>query len=246
MPAPEHLLISDIDGTLTGDDDALKKLMERLGANGDRIGFGVASGRSLALIWGAVDEFLLLEPNPIIAGVGSEIHGDAAIADAYRNHINEGWDRERCEAVLAKVDGLTLQEAAAQTEVKLSFTVQEDVMPRVQEAVASAGLELTLIHSHNKFLDVLPKRASKGQAVRFVSKHHDIPLDRIIVAGDTGNDADMLTCGANAIVVGNYAPELKPLLNHEAVYLAKEHHAAGVLEGLSYFGVLEGNQSSIA
>lgn len=234
---PEWLLLSDIDGTLTGDDRALATLMRLLETRQTHVGFGVASGRSLALIERAIDDFDLLPPVPIIAGVGSEIHGGGGIGEAYRAHIGKGWDRARCETVLGKVAGLTLQNAAAQSEVKLSFDTQGDVMPQVREAVAAAGLELTLIHSHDKFLDVLPERASKGQAVQFVSEYYAIPLSRIIVAGDTGNDADMLVCGAKAVVVGNYAPELRALLQDETIYVAKAHHAAGVLEGLAHYGV---------
>jgi len=234
---PDWLLISDIDGTLTGDDRALSKLMTLLETHQDRVGFGVASGRSLALIKDATRDYDLLEPAPIIAGVGSEIHGHGGIGEAYRAHIDEAWERERSEVTLRDVPGLTLQAADAQTEVKLSFNTVGNVLPAVKKVVAKAGLELSLIHSHNKFLDVLPKQASKGQAVRFVSEYYNISLKWIVVAGDTGNDADMLTCGAKAIVVGNYAPELLPLLQDKAIYVAKAHHAAGVLEGLNYHGV---------
>ena len=73
-PQPEWLLISDVDGTLTGDDAALSELMRMLRAS-PHIGFGVATGRSLDLVLAAVEEFALLEPDPIIASVGSEIYG---------------------------------------------------------------------------------------------------------------------------------------------------------------------------
>ena len=110
-------------------------------------------------------------------------------------------------------------------------------MPQVRDAVAKAGLEVTLIHSHGEFLDVLPERASKGKAVLFVAEAYGMPLDQIVAAGDSGNDAEMLTCGVQAVMVGNYSQELASLRDDPAVYVASAKYAAGVLEGLRHYGM---------
>ena len=111
-------------------------------------------------------------------------------------------------------------------------------MPEVEAAVRRSGLELTLIHSHGEFLDVLPTRAGKGRAVRFVSEALTLPLNRIVVAGDSGNDTDMLLCGANAVVVGNYSAELGEIVTRPDLYVAQANYAAGVLEGLRHYGAV--------
>ncbi len=235
---PEWLLVSDIDNTLTGDAEALEKLMGLLHANRDRIAFGVASGRSSELIQEAVEAFGLLEPDLIISSVGSEIYGEGDVGERYAEHVGAGWERERVVGALKDLEGLTFQDETGQRPYKVSFNTSGDVMPRVEAAVRAAGLNVTLIHSHGEFLDVLPERAAKGKAVRFVAEAYGLPLEKIIVAGDSGNDADLLTCGAKAVVVGNYSAELEPVLENENIYLAKAFYAAGVLEGLRAYGVL--------
>ena len=235
---PEWLLVSDIDNTLTGDSVALEKLMGLLHANRDRINFGVASGRSSELIQEAVEAFGLLEPSLTISSVGSEIDGAGGVGERYAEYIGAGWEREHVVEVLKGLEGLTLQDETGQRPYKVSFNTSGDVMPRVEAAVRTAGLSVSLIHSHSEFLDVLPERAAKGKAVRFVAEAYGLPLEKIIVAGDSGNDADLLTCGAKAVVVGNYSKELEPVLNDKNIYLAKNFYAAGVLEGLGAYGVL--------
>ena len=235
---PEWLLVSDIDNTLTGDSVALEKLMGVLHANRHHIAFGVASGRSLELIRAAVETYGLLEPDLVISSVGSEIYGEGDVGERYKTHISSGWERERVAQVLGGIEGLTFQVEAGQRPFKVSFDTTGDVLPQVEAAVRAANLNVTLIHSHGEFLDVLPERAAKGKAVRFVAEAYGLPLKKVIVAGDSGNDADLLVCGAKAVVVGNYSAELEPVLNNENVYLAEARYAAGVLEGLRAYGVV--------
>lgn len=235
---PEWLLVSDIDNTLTGNDVALETLMALLHANRDRIAFGVASGRSPKLIRAAVEEYSLLEPDLVIASVGSEIYGEGDVGARYQTHIGAGWAREQVVEALANLEGLTFQDEAGQRPYKVSFNTSGDVMPRVEDALQAAEMKVTLIHSHGEFLDVLPARAAKGKAVRFVAEAYGLSLEKIIVAGDSGNDADLLTCGAKAVVVGNYSEELEPVLENKNIYLATARYAAGVLEGLRAYGVV--------
>ena len=205
--------------------------------NNSEVGFAVASGRSYELVRDAIDEFGLLEPDLTISSVGSEIHGDTEVGTRYQAHINPGWERERVVAAFVGMPGLELQGPEGQRPFKVSFNTTGEVMPQVRDAVAKVGLEVTLIHSHGEFLDVLPKRASKGKAVLFVAEAYGMPLDQIVVAGDSGNDAEMLTCGVQAVMVGNYSQELAHLKDNPAVYVAEAKYAAGVLEGLRHYGV---------
>jgi sucrose-phosphate synthase len=237
-PAP-WLLLSDIDGTLTGDDGALAQLMSLLAARRDRIAFGVASGRSKELVREAVQSERLNEPDLVIAGVGSEIHGPAGLAEAWQDRIRADWQREGITEVLAGVPGLQLQPAAGQSPVKLSYLATAETGRRAELALQRAGIPCTLVHSHGRFLDVLPRLASKGQAVRFVAEQLGLPLSRIIVTGDSGNDADMLQSGALAAAVGNFSPELSQSIAGGGVFVSNCNFAAGVLDALIHFGALE-------
>ena len=56
------------------------------------------------------------------------------------------------------------------------------------------------------------------------------------MAGDSGNDSEMLVGDTLAVVVGNHSAELESLRGLEQVYFAQAHYAAGILEGLDHYG----------
>jgi sucrose-phosphate synthase len=85
---------------------------------------------------------------------------------------------------------------------------------------------------------VLPLRASKGKAIRYLADKWEIPVERILVAGDSGNDEEMLRGATLGVVVGNYSPELEALRGRPRIYFAKAHFAAGILEGMDHYAFL--------
>jgi len=86
---------------------------------------------------------------------------------------------------------------------------------RIEKEVAkqlrAAKIRFSTVFSHGQYLDVLPLRASKGKAVRYLADKWDIPYNRVLVAGDSGNDGEMLRGNTLGVVVGNYSPELEAL-----------------------------------
>ena len=96
-----------------------------------------------------------------------------------------------------------------------------------------------MIHSHNEYLDILPIRASKGLAVRYLAIKWGLPLDRILVAGDSGNDEEMLSGDVLGVVVGNYSSELKRLYGKPRIYFAENEYANGIVEGIQHYNFLD-------
>ena len=97
-------------------------------------------------------------------------------------------------------------------------------------------LRAKLIYSHQAFLDVLPVRASKGQAIRYLAYRWGLPLRNFLVAGDSGNDEEMLVGDTLGVVVANHSIELGELRGMEQIYFATRDHAGGILEGLEHYG----------
>jgi sucrose-phosphate synthase len=60
----------------------------------------------------------------------------------------------------------------------------------------------------------------------------------MLVAGDSGNDTEMLRGDTLGVVVGNYSPELRHLRGEPQIYFASGHYARGVLEGLEHYAFL--------
>ncbi len=243
LPFARRMLVSDIDNTLIGDREALARLIEVLRGSGRELGFAVATGRSLESTLAVLRQWRVPRPDVLITSVGSEIHYGRGLRPdtGWTNHIRHLWRRDALATVLAEVPGLTPQRPENQREFKLSYNVDADAMPPLRALHAllrGQGLHARLIYSHQAYLDVLPARASKGQAVRYLAYRWGLPLRAFLVAGDSGNDEEMLRGDTLGVVVANHSPELADLRGLEQIYFAKADHAAGILEGMAHYGFL--------
>ncbi|UCC51417.1 MAG: HAD-IIB family hydrolase, partial [Anaerolineaceae bacterium] len=99
------------------------------------------------------------------------------------------------------------------------------------------ALEAKVIFSGGKNLDIIPQRAGKGNAIKFLRRRLAIEPSCVVVAGDSGNDLEMFTAPRKGIIVANADEDLRRL-RADRIYLASGAYAAGVLEGLRYWGVL--------
>lgn len=134
-----------------------------------------------------------------------------------------------------------MQEAEGQNPHKISYYLKDKIWKpdQVDTILGKFRNQVSVIMSHDRFLDILPRRASKGKALRYICKKWSIPYSKLYTAGDSGNDHDMLEGSGNAIIVGNSAPELDHLKPAKNLYRAESFAAAGVLEGLKHFGAVD-------
>lgn len=244
----EYLLITDIDNTLLGDDAALEQLAALLREHSGSIGFGVASGRHIGMVKEALARHDLPRLDVCISSVGTEIYyGPEFVPDkGWASRLRYRWRRDSLEEALRGLPFLKRQEdVETQREFKISYDLDttaalpETALPQLREALSKARAPHTLVFSHGAYVDVLPHRASKGKAVRYLATKWGIPLRNIATAGDSGNDADMLRGETAGIVVGNHSPELEPLRKGATrVYFARAHFAGGIIEGLRHYGML--------
>ncbi len=233
------LLISDIDNTLTGCRASAARLTQFLGHRDD-VAFGVATGRSLTEARRVMRDWDLPEPAFWITSVGTEIYWqkpNGLVADeVFAAMHDNAWDHASISAALDGIRSLKPQGVVDQRQFKLSYTLDDvSQLSAVRAAVISSGIPARVVFSHDHLLDVLPLSAGKSAAVSHVAATFGLAMDRIIVAGDSGNDTDMLTDCPNAVVVGNCEPELRILGEKGMAYQAQGNHAAGVLEGLRMY-----------
>ncbi len=240
LPTSERLLVSDIDNTLIGDREALDALLARLRQHEGHVSFGVATGRRLESTVQVLREWGVPMPDVLITAVGSEIYyGPNLVPDmGYQRHIDYRWRPQAVRAAMERFPGLELQPPEEQRPYKISYFVDVAQAPsprEIQRTLRQLDLHVNVVFSHNAFLDLLPVRASKGAAVRYVAVKWGLPLDRILVAGDSGNDEEMLSGITLGVVVGNHSPELDRLRGRERIYFAQGHHAWGILEGIDHY-----------
>ena len=239
----KYFLISDIDGTLVDGQQTtgLTDLKKWINDNDNDLGFGLASGRNLELGKKAIQEYDLPEPDILICSAGSEIFytPDYEPDKGWESHISYMWKRDEIEKLLIGFPKLIAQEAAAQREFKLSYYVNKDFtdedLNTIYKLLNENKLRAKLLLTENHFLDILPFRASKGNAIRFLSNKWRTPVEKFLTAGNSGNDIDMLKGRVKGIVVANHSPEMASLKNLKDIYFARKSLSEGVLEGVSYY-----------
>lgn len=240
LPTIKKLLFTDLDGTLLGDRESLEELMGILKAKEGSIGLGIATGRTLSSSIKTLREWGVAVPNIMVTCVGSEIYyGLPPVQDlAYRRHINYRWEPDRVRKLLGGVEELELQPESEQREHKISYSLDPDSgvsRAEIVRLLRRNKLAVQVIYSHEAFLDILPLRASKGHAIRYLAMKWGLAMEDILVAGDSGNDEEMLRVSNLGVVVGNCNPELDVLRDDPGVYFAERPYAGGILEGAQHF-----------
>lgn len=240
----QKVLITDIDDTLIGgNQERLQELLAYLEEQKDHIGFGVATGRSRESAIKVLSEYGIDHIDILISSVGTELcYENLDTADrGWSAHISKSWKPDKIRSVLSVFRVISLQEeSGSQRPFKISYTIHKGVdakelIPEIHKELDANNIKYQLIFSHGSFIDILPYRASKGHAIRYISRKWNIPLQHIITAGNSGNDRDMLTGRIKGIVVGNHEPELASLRKNSSIYFSRQPHAGGILEGLRYW-----------
>ncbi len=248
----EKLVVSDIDHTLLGDDGALTEFIDKLNHFTSSVGFAVATGRTVKSAFDVLKENKVPLPDVIISSVGSEIYynykGDLIYSRGWDAHISYQWNREKIVKLLSKFDFLQYQEEDTQRKFKISYytSESEENLNLVKETLKKQKLKVNVIFSHGQFLDILPYRASKGKAIRYLCYRWNLPYENILVAGDSGNDREMLKGDLLGVVVANYSKELDSLKGSKRIYFAKRSYAGGIIDGIDYYNFLsEGKEGRL-
>ncbi|WP_332446504.1 HAD-IIB family hydrolase [Sphaerochaeta sp.] len=239
----EHLVVCDIDNTLTGDMQAARKLADVLKTNQAHLGFAIATGRSLDSAHEILSQYPFPHPDILITAVGSEVHyGTDDVPDkGWSNYIRRRWKREAIKQALHDIPALVLQtEEGTQRTYKISYTITDPaniqtIMEQVKQALGNHTGMHHLILSHDTYLDILPYRAGKGDAIQYLAWKWGLEVGNIVTCGDSGNDRDMFAKPFKSVIVANHEPALDALKRTKNRFFATKPASEGVLEGLIHF-----------
>jgi HAD superfamily hydrolase (TIGR01484 family) len=262
------LICTDLDGTLiakgtAGKPGEARARFDALVARPEII-LAYVSGRHLALVQQAIDEYRLPVPDYIIADVGTSIYhpderGCWKNQDAWQREIAHDWGGKSAadlHACLRVLPGLDLQEASNQGRYKLSyrFPVEADAGALAQRAgllLGRAGVRARVIASLDEahetgLLDIVPERASKLHAIEALMRELGIASNKVLFSGDSGNDLEVLASPIPSVLVANASAEIKQRareLAHAAGHADTLHIATGGFLGMNgchCAGILEG------
>ena len=240
----DRAIFTDLDQNLLGDPKDLPAFMTVLRTNRKSTTFGIATGRRLDTALKALRQHRipLANINVLITSGGTAIHYDASNLTEdtwWAQHIDHRWTPQPVRRVLAGLPGLQLQPKERQSPFKISYFYDPSLAPPLEEInsrLYQEDLAVNTILSFGQYLDILPIRASKGLALRYVADRWSIPLEKTLVAGGSGADEDMMRGNTLAVVLANrHHEELAHLEDIEQIYYAERAHALGILEAIEHF-----------
>ncbi len=246
----DKFIVSDIDNTLLGDADSLTEFVNLINELPGGIGFAVATGRTVQSAYKVLNENNVPIPDVIISSVGSEIYynykGELIYSNGWDAHVSYLWKRDKIFDLLKQFDFLKYQESDTQRKFKISYYTEENKenLRIIRETLIKNKLKVNIIFSHGQFLDILPYRASKGKAIRYLSYRWNIPHENILVAGDSGNDEEMLKGDLLGVIVANYSCELDPLKGGKGIYFSNRPYAGGIIDGINYYNFLKDSKET--
>ena len=241
----KFLLVTDLDHTLVGDDQALLSLNQKLIAARPHLGLIYATGRSYASARRLQQEVQLLEPDYWVTGVGTEIYQQGERDLAWAEQLSQGWHREQIIHIAQAFPDLVPQPNQEQNPWKISFFLRsyqaEQILAELRHKLAQADITAQVIFSSNRDVDILPISGDKGLAMTHLRQKMQVPSHYTLVCGDSGNDISLFQQNTLGVIVGNAQPELRQWQQKHSQpqhYQAQSNYAWGILEALFYFKLL--------
>lgn len=232
-----HLLATDLDNTWVGDRQALQELVEVFESAPQDIALIYVTGRHLASVQQLISEEDLPYPDIIISDVGTKIwHAPEWIEDrTWRSLMESGWDSERVKKSASHFPDLTPQKLP--NDCRVSFTVDRspETVRQFEHSLIEQQIAHQFVFSSNQDVDMLPEGAGKGNALDYVIREFFHPSVHILVAGDSGNDIDMLDREWPSVIVGNAHDELKNIPDRHNLFRAERDFAGGIHEAWRHF-----------
>lgn len=234
------LFVSDVDDTILGDEEALENLALILSSYRNNVVIAYNSSRPCASVRTSLASHPdMPEPDYIVGALGTEIEETRSrqkIHD-YSQNLGVDWDRGAIARILHDL-GLQPHQDEYQTPFKVSYNLLTMAnYQKVLDQLDANAIRAKVIYSGINNLDLIPQNADKGMAVEYLRKRLNVSPDKVVVAGDSGNDLDMFARNFKGIVVGNADEDLKKLTGAN-IYHARASYANGVLEGLRFWEVV--------
>lgn len=234
MAGIKWVLASDIDGTLVGHGGE-RELVAFLSQHRE-VGVVYLTGRTRANAQALLKRHDFPAPLALATNVGADIYWGASLTadEGWAFQQRRDWSPRRVIQALEGVEGVCYQ--ARSSYWRIAFSAGDaQAVARARAELVHAGIACrSLWDDHQGRLDVIPRGALKGRALKHILNRLNIRPQQCFVAGDAENDGDLLGGRYRGVVVANGTLAQQDRLPPEIVRSPFEG-AYGVLDGLKQF-----------
>ena len=110
-----------------------------------------------------------------------------------------------------------LMKALAPDPMKILIVGEPEELARVRDMIRGRAPEIHVVFSEAHYLEVLPKGASKGSALRVLAQAVGVELQETIAVGDNPNDLEMIQTAGLGVAVANAHPDVKAVAQYVTV-----------------------------
>lgn len=201
-----HMLIISNNGSLIYDCDSRVPLLEhRICQEDIALITALAKEAGLHIHGYGQEDIVCLAPNKELAFYTRRIHLPLKCVE----NIAEALPQGSCKLQVISLDNHQALE-----------DFRDSLLP-------TFGDRLQIIFSNEQYLEILPKEAGKGNALRFLTARLPASPFHTYAAGDAENDISMLEAAGTAVAMANASPEVKACADMVTV---KNNEEDGLLE----------------
>ncbi len=204
-------------------------------------GLGVFTGRSIKAARYIYSQLRLPNPRVWITRAGSEIFYESEeYSDTrWESFISDKWNRVAVEKALKDLNQyLVLQDNDQQGPYKVSYILQEsgkNILPLVRKRLRERSQSAMPHLRCHWYLDVLPLRASRTEAIRYLSIQWGISLEKMFVVASQHGDAELITGLTSTLIPAEHDPCLEPFKSQQRAFFSSRSHAKGLIDGLNHY-----------
>jgi len=247
-PIGQKLLLLDLDTHLEQTKStSLSNLRKKLKDNSLKsdIQIGILTGRSIKDARYRFSELYLPKPSVWICQAGTEIYyADENKSDIFwQDSISVDWNRKGVEKCLFDLkDYLELQSIDHQGSFKVSYLLKEPsdaILPLVRKRLRQSGYSASPHLKCHWYLDVVPLRASRAEAIRFLTLRWGLSLDKVLVVASQQGDGELIKGLTTSVIPFDHDSSLDGLRSQQRVFFSDKQD--GVVDGLKHFRFFKSN-----
>ncbi|MEK3975292.1 HAD-IIB family hydrolase [Psychrobacillus sp. FSL K6-1267] len=232
-----QMLATDLDGTLVGSEEDLRVLLKYYESLDEKVSLVYVTGRHKGSALDLIREAKIPMPSILISDVGTGIYvgTDLKVDLEWEHKMKSNWDPEAIKNIVSKYPTIFPQKLP--NECRISYTVKEDndSVEKLKQELVLSKIPHKFIFSSGRDIDILPESSGKGSALTYVIEKYVDTNASILIAGDSGNDEEMLSLGYPSVIVANAQPELLAIKDHPKLFRATQNCAGGIYEAWLHF-----------